>query len=579
MTPQQLNEKLEELRALPHETEWAEFKHNYSESQMIGEYLSAISNAAALENQSFGYIVWGIEDGTHNIVGTSFKPRKQKGQGNEDLEPWLNKRLSPKINFRIFEFAADNGDSMVMFEVQAANTAPVAFAGRRFVRVGSHKKPLSEHPEKERQLWELLSGPATDWSAAICEEATLDDLDPEALTLARTEYVNKISNDPKKKQLVEEVWDWDDKTFLNKAKVCINGKITRAAILLLGRSESTHHLSPSVAQMSWILKDDDGMEVDYQHFEPPFLSAVDDLFSRVRNLTVRHLPDGTLFPVEVSQYDPWVLRETLHNCIAHQDYSCGGRINIVEQSDSLLFTNLGNFIPGSVEEVITRDAPQEFYANPFLARAMVNLNMIDTIGSGIKRAFTLQRKRNFPLPTYDLSQDGRVQVRVIGQILDANYTRMLMSQSELSLLDVVALDKVQKGNAASLSDQEFKSLKSQKLIEGRRPNLHVSADVAALTETVVDYLNRRGIDSEYCQKIVVELLTTQGRATRSEFEELLLGKLSEGLDSAQKKKFVDNLLQKMRKAKRIRVADGKRGRETSWELIPESPKSSSEGAS
>lgn len=579
MTPQQLNEKLDELRALPQETEWAEFKGNYSDSQMIGEYLSAISNAAALESQAFGYIVWGIEDGTHRVVGTSFKPRQQKGQGNEDLEPWLNSRLSPRINFRIFEFETDHGDSMVLFEVQAANTAPVAFSGRRFVRVGSHKKPLSEHAEKERKLWDIVSGPAIDWSAVICEEATIADLDPDALQLARSEYANKHSGDPRKQQLVKEVWQWDDKTFLNKAKVCINGKITRTAILLLGRAESTHYLSPSVAQISWILKGDDGMEVDYQHFEPPFLSAVEDLFARVRNLTVRHLPDGTLFPVEVSQYDPWVLRETLHNCIAHQDYSAAGRINVVEQPDSLLFTNLGRFIPGSVEEVITRDAPQEFYANPFLARAMVNLNMIDTIGSGIKRAFTLQRQRNFPLPTYDLSQESRVQVRVIGRILDANYTRMLMSQTELSLLDVVALDKVQKGNAASLSDQEFKSLKSQKLIEGRRPNLHVSADVAALTETVVDYLNRRGIDSEYCQKIVVELLTTQGRATRGEFEELLLGKLSEGLDSAQKKKFVDNLLQKMRKAGRIRVADEKRGREPFWELIPESPKSSSEGAS
>ncbi|MDB2687230.1 transcriptional regulator [Mariniblastus sp.] len=564
---------------MPHETEWVEFKHNLDDPQEIGEYLSAISNAAALESQAFGYIAWGVQNGTHDIVGTSFKPRLKKAKGNEDLEPWLSRRLSPRVDFRIFEFETENGSPVVIFEVQAANSAPVSFLHRRYIRIGSHKKLLGEYSEKERKLWEIVSGPAIDWSAGICPEATIADLDPAALTLARSEYANKHSNDPKKEQLVKEVWEWDDETFLNKAKVCINGQITRTAILLLGRPESTHYLSPAVAQMSWILKDNDGMEVDYQHFEPPFLSAVDDLFARVRNLTVRHLPDGTLFPIEVSQYDPWVLRETLHNCIAHQDYNCAGRINVVEQSDSLLFTNLGKFIPGSVEEVITRDAPHEFYANPFLARAMVNFNMIDTIGSGIKRAFNLQRKRNFPLPTYDLSQEGRVQVRLIGQILDANYTRMLMSQSELSLLDVVALDKIQKGNIASLSDQELKSLRSQKLIEGRRPNLRVSADVAALTETVVDYLNRRGIDSEYCQKIVIELLTTQGRATRGEFEELLLGKLSEGLDSAQKKKFVDNLLQKMRKAGRIRVAAGKRGPETSWELVPESPKSASEGVS
>ncbi|HBE71601.1 MAG TPA: transcriptional regulator [Planctomycetaceae bacterium] len=562
MNVEQLRAKLAELCALPTETEWAEFKHNNDEPKMIGEYLSAISNAAALEGQPFGYIVWGIQDGTHNVVGTTFKPRQKKGQGNEDLEPWLNNLLAPRIDFRIFEFQTENGKDVVLFEIQAANTAPVAFSGRRFVRVGSHKKPLGEHPEKERRLWETVSGPAVDWSADVCESASLDDLDPEAITLARTEYANKHANDPRKEQLVKEVWEWDDETFLNKAKVCIGGKVTRTAILLLGKPESTHHLSPSVAQITWILKDNDGLEVDYQHFEPPFLSAVDDLFAKVRNLTVRHLPDGTLFPVEVSQYDPWVLRETLHNCIAHQDYTCGGRINVVEQGDSLLFTNLGKFIPGSVEEVITRDAPQEFYANPFLARAMVNLNMIDTIGSGIKRAFTLQRRRNFPLPTYDLSEEGRVQVRVIGRILDANYTRMLMAQTELSLMDVVALDKVQK--QVAITDEEAKSLRSKNLIEGRRPNVHVSADVAKATDTMVDYLKKRGIDKDYCVKMVKDLLQQQGQAKRAEIDSLLKEKLSDALNEQQKKDFITNLLQKLRRDGEIEVYG--KGQAAYWEL-------------
>lgn len=561
MTPAELQAKLAELLALPAETEWVEFKHNNTDPQMIGEYLSAISNSAALESQPFGHIVWGIEDGTHNILGTSFKPRSQKGAGNEDLEPWLNKLLAPRVNFRIFEFEAQ-GHPIVMFEVQAANTAPVAFSGRRYVRIGSHKKLLGDHPERERQLWEIVSGPAVDWSAAICETATLDDLDPEALTLARDEYANKHSHDTQKRPLAKEMWDWDDQTFLNKAKVCINGRITRTAILLLGRSESTHHLSPCLPQITWILKEADGREQDYRHFEPPFLSAVDDLFARVRNLTIRHLPDGTLFPIEVTQYDPWVLRETLHNCIAHQDYTRGGRINVVEQPDSLLFTNLGKFIPGSVEEVITRDAPQEVYTNPFLTRAMVNLNMIDTIGSGIKRAFTLQRKRYFPMPSYDLSHEGRIQVRVIGQILDPNYTRMLMSQSELSLLDVIALDKVQK--QVALADDEFRSLKSKNLIEGRRPNVYVSADVAKATDTMVDYLKKRGIDIEYGRKMVLELLQRQGHSKRTQIDSLLWEKLSDALNDQQKQDFITNLLQKLRRDGLIEV-HGK-GQASRWEL-------------
>ena len=176
--------------------------------------------------------------------------------------------------------------------------------------------------------------------------------------------------------------------------------------------------------------------------------AVDQVFARIRNLKYRYLPDASLFPTEITQYDPWVIRETPHNCIAHQDYSQGGRINVVEEPESLFFTNLGDFIPGSVEEVIRRDAPPELYRNRFLAEAMVNLNMIDTIGSGIKRMFTKQRQRYFPLPDYDLSEPGRVKVRIIGKLIDEKYTRMLMQRTDLDLMDRDRSGQGSEGQAA-----------------------------------------------------------------------------------------------------------------------------------
>ena len=179
--------------------------------------------------------------------------------------------------------------------------------------------------------------------------------------------------------------------------------------------------------MTWILKDEDNIEKDYEHFGPPFILNIDKLFNKVRNLKYRYLPDGTLFPIEITQYDPWVIREALHNCIAHQDYELRGRINVVESPDDLIFSNMGSFIPGSIEEVIKMDAPLEQCRNHHLARAMVNLNMIDTIGSGIKKMFLTQRQRFFPLPDYDLSRPDRVVVTIQGKILDENYTRLLIS--------------------------------------------------------------------------------------------------------------------------------------------------------
>lgn len=212
---------------------------------------------------------------------------------------------------------------------------------------------------------------------------------PQAIAKARVEYKNKYS------KLAEEVDQWEDVTFLNKAKVLINGEITRTAILLLGKPESDHHLLPAVARISWILKDDDNIEVDYEHFGPPFLLNVNEVLLKIRNLKYRYLPNNTLFPTEVNQYDSYVIREALHNCIAHQDYELQSKVIVVEKPDELLFVNRGSFIPRSVELVIAQDAPQEFYRNKFMTDAMVNLNMIDTIGSGIKKDVLVTTKTLF----------------------------------------------------------------------------------------------------------------------------------------------------------------------------------------
>ena len=149
-----------------------------------------------------------------------------------------------------------------------------------------------------------------------------------------------------------------------------------------------HLLSPAIGQITWVLKDSSGVERDYAHFGLPLILAIGKVFEKIRNLTVRHISDETLFPLELSQYDPWVMREILHNCIAHQDYLQGARISIVENDESLLFTNRGGFIPGSVDSLITSDSPPDHLPEPVPpAQAMVNLNMIDTIGSGIRRMF------------------------------------------------------------------------------------------------------------------------------------------------------------------------------------------------
>lgn len=546
--------QLDTLLALPAENEWVEFKEarNDYPFDKLGKYFSALSNEAALAGRSQGWLIFGINNQCE-VTGSHYRPQRPAlDRLKKEVADKTNNRLS---FIEIHEVTHARG-RVLLFEIPAALPGvPTQWEGHSYGREGESLAPLSL-AEQDR----IRARAMPDWSAEMVAGATLADLDPAAVALARVKFREKNRNEP----WAREVETWSDTVFLNKAKLAINGNITRAALLLLGRSESTHYLSPAQAQMTWVLKDRDGIEKDYQHFGPPFLLSTQALFARVRNLTYRHLPDGSLFPTEVAQYDPWVMRELLHNCIAHQDYRLHGRINVVEQDDSLLFTNLGHFIPPSVEWVIEADSPPDQYRNPFLAQAMVNLNMIDTMGSGVKRVFRTQRDRFFPLPDYDLSDPQRVKVRLLGKVLDENYSRALMRHADLTLHEVMALDRVQKG--LPLTDEQFTLLKRRTLIEGRRPNLYVAASVAKATGQEAAYIRNRGLDKAHYKELVLAYLRQYQQATPAKLEDLLLSKLPDVLNTVQKKNRIRNLLQEMVKKDGTVTNAGGRGSSALWVL-------------
>jgi len=524
---------LNRLRKEPVETEWLEFKVSHLDAQHLGEYLSALANSACVHGKPRGYLIFGFENKTREVVGTTFNPQQEKGKGNQDLMLWLSKGLQPNTGFECYEFETEERH-VVLFEVIPALDRPVKFYDKAWIRIGSSKTLLANHSEKERIIWQRR----VDWSGQICEKASPADLDIEAIQKARQEYKVKF---PAK---ATEVDTWDDITFFNKIGIAIKESITNGTLLLLGKPESAALISPAVARITWVLKDEQNQEKDYEHFDPPFILNVDRVLARIRNLTIRQLPSGTLFPIEIRQYDSWVLREALHNCIAHQDYSLGGRINMVEMPDQLILTNVGSFLPGNVENVIKRDAPMEVYRNPSLSQAMVNLNMIDTQGGGIKRMFQTQMKRFFPLPDYNLSDPIRVVVTIRGTILNEQYTRMLMERTDLDLWAVILLDKIQKG--IKIEHGEHARLKKLGLVEGRYPNLYISARVAAVTNQKARHIRQRGFDRQYYKDLIIELIRQHGPVSRKEIDALLIDKLPEALLPKQKDSMVHNLLMALR---------------------------------
>ncbi len=211
--------------------------------------------------------------------------------------------------------------------------------------------------------------------------------------------------------------------------------------------------------------------------------------------------------------------------------------------------------------------PPDRYRNPFLAGAMVELNMIDTIGSGIKRMFRIQRDRNFPLPDYDLNEEGVVRVTIPGRVIDERYTRVLIERKDLTLMDVIALDKVQKGYP--VTPKERTVLRKKKLIEERHPNLYVSESVAAGTGTRADYIRKRSFDKAYFKDLVVAYLQTYQEAKWPEIEGLLLDKVSDALSEDQRRHYIKDLLQEMRIEGTIATVGRTRG--AKWVLTPGHP--------
>ncbi len=338
ITQQELTKKLNEFINLPSETEWLEFKgtvtNNFS-TDKIGKYFSALSNEANLLNKDFAWLIFGIDDKTHNIVGTNYRTDKQR---LNSLKEQIGKETTNRHSFvDIHELIIDN-KRIIMFQIPPAPLGiPIAFKG--YLHGREHESLAALSMEKQDRI---RSQQEIEWSARIVENATIEDLDKRAIEYARKKY--KEGNE--RKYFYNDIDSWSDKTFLNKIKITLEGKITNTALLLLGKPEAKRLLSTS-ARITYIYINSTGIRDDSEHFDPPFLLESNNILERLRhkNSKFKILPTNeTLTPIENYRYDNWVIREALNNCIAHQDYSKKERIIVTEKSNyELKFKNAGTF--------------------------------------------------------------------------------------------------------------------------------------------------------------------------------------------------------------------------------------------
>ena len=491
------------LREYPQENarcEWKEFK-NLKNSFCGDEKDDVISYVSAIANMEGGHLVIGVHDKTLDIVGTDIY--------NYDRQKAILRLTERCVNLStegldIDEFITEdtNRKVWVIHIPKHLPKRPVFAHNKAWQRIEDSLVEMTAE-----RMSAILDEPIfseTDWSAQIVSDATIDDLDEVAIAKARMMFKKVHSRIPE-----AEVNAWTVETFLSKCGIMKNGGITRAAIILLGKYESVFKLRPAVAQVTWTRRDEKQDVVDYEHFTVPFILTVDEILSKIENLTMREMPGGTLFPDTMKQYDDYTIREALHNCIAHQDYTMQQRINFVENPTYLYYSNAGTFIPGTLENALTNEEPQAYFRNECLCRAMVDFNMIDTVSRGIKKMFNEQWRRHFPMPDYEIDAKNRkVSVRIYGNEINKQYTNLLKTNDSLTLWDCISLDAVQKGR--TIHEDVAQDLLNRGLIEGEAPNYTISLGIAKATRQLQGYTRQKGLDKEKIKQMILQYLKNAG---------------------------------------------------------------------
>ena len=392
MNDEELKNLVVELSGLPRETEWVEFKENNGDPREIGEYVSALANSAALLGRPRGYLVWGVRDGTHEIVGTTFRPKAAK-VGNEELENWLVRGLSPRLDFRVHEGSVD-GKPVVVLEIPAASHTPVRF-GEAFVRVGSYKKKLRDYPEKERSLWMALS--RVPFEQGVAKPDVPGD---EVLRLLDYPVYFELAGLPlphARESILDRLGD--EKLVVRRGPD--RYEITNLGGILFARSLEALGLARKAVRVVVYAGAGRVQTVREQAGGRGYAVGFEGLVDFINDQLPRSEQIGPALRKEKSDYPEIAIRELVANAFIHQDFSLSGTGPMVEIfSDRIEITNPG--VP-LIDTQRFIDAPP-ISRNEALAALMRRLKICEERGSGIDKVVYHVESSRLPAPDFCVTE-------------------------------------------------------------------------------------------------------------------------------------------------------------------------------
>lgn len=393
MKNEELETLLTELINLPKENEWVEFKHNNDDPQMIGEDISALSNSAALLNRPVAYMVWGIEDTSHRLIGTSFKPTQAKHK-QQELESWLLQKIDPKIDFQFFEFDL-LGLNFVILEIQATTHKPVRFDGTEYLRIGSYAKKLRDYPEKERKLWRALDKTPFERQIAMAEingEKVLQlldftkyfDITKQPLPQTQQGILEKLADE---KLIHTNGLHWD---ITNLGAIVFAKKLT-----------DFDHLAKKAVRIIRYKGNDKFntiQEIQDSRTQAGYAIAFEAILQSIKALVPSYEEIGLTYRKEIDTYPDIALRELVANALIHQDFNLSGTSPMIEIFNHRIeITNSGSPL---VEVNRFMDKPP-CSRNEHLAALMRRLNICEERGSGIDKVIRQIELSQMPAPHFE----------------------------------------------------------------------------------------------------------------------------------------------------------------------------------
>lgn len=390
-----LNRIVLDFVRLPKETEWVEFKQNYDDPVLIGEYISALSNSAKISLKQKGYMIWGVSDDTHEIIGTKFNPFTKK-KGNEEIKNWLLQRLSPRIHFDFYQLNIYD-KHVVVLEIDAASHQPVQFSGEKYIRIGSYKKKLKEYPEEERKLWRLFDH--SRYEEEICLKGITSD---EVLKLLKYPIYFDILNLPlpDTKQGILDALLHDG--MIQESHQNTWNILNLGAILFAKNLMDFQNLKRKVVRVI-LYKDDTRIEtIREQVFSEGYACSFKELIGFITSLLPTNEVIGQALRKQVPMFPELAVRELVANVLIHQDFQLSGTSPMIEIfSTRMEITNSG--LP-LVQTDRFLDSPPKS-RNESIAAFMRRIGVCEERGSGIDKVVFQTELYQLPAPLFETTDE------------------------------------------------------------------------------------------------------------------------------------------------------------------------------